>query len=177
MRLTQTFQRTLLFLGAAFIAVSPAFSQTNFGQINGTVTDPSGIEIAGAKVVLQSLETSTERQTVTNSSATYVIPTVAPGRYSLTVTAAGFETYKVSEFPLQSAEARTADAKMVIGTVTDTIQVQGQAVAVDKTESTISTVIQKLEIVEIPLNGRVFSQLMLLSPGVAPVQVGQQGTF
>ena len=177
MRPAEAFQCTLLLFTAAYLAAAPAVAQTNFGQINGIVTDPSGIEIAGAKVVLQSLDTSTERQAATNAAGTYVIPSVAPGRYSLTVTATGFQTYKVSEFPLQSGEARTVDARMVLGTVSDTIQVVGQTVAVDKTESTISTVIQQQEIVEIPLNGRSFSQLMLLSPGVAPVQVGQQGTF
>jgi hypothetical protein len=161
----------------ACLVETAAVSQTNFGQINGTITDPSGTEIAGARVVLQSLETSAERQALSNSTGTYVIPTVAPGRYSLTVTAPGFQTFKVSEFPLQSGEARTIEARMVLGTINDTIQVVGQAVAVDKTEATISTVIQEQEIVEIPLNGRSFSQLMLLSPGVAPVKVGQQGTF
>ncbi len=166
-----------LLIAAICFAAATAMAQTNFGQINGTVTDPSGVEITGAKAVLQSLETSTERQAMTNSAGTFVIPSVAPGRYSLTVTANGFQTYKVSEFPLQSGEARTIDAKMILGTVSDTVQVVGQTVAVDKTEATISTVIQQQEIVEIPLNGRVFSQLMLLSPGVAPVQVGQQGTF
>jgi hypothetical protein len=177
MRSAKAFQCTLLLVAVACLAISPAHAQTNFGEINGTITDPTGNQIPGAKVVLQSLETSTERQTVSNGTGTYVIPTVAPGRYSLTVTAAGFQTYKVSEFPLQSGEARTVDATLSIGTVSETVEVVGQTVAVDKTESTIKTVIQQQEIVEIPLNGRSFSQLMLLSPGVAPVQLGQQGSF
>ena len=177
MSFARVLYRLLLLTTFACLVETTAVSQTNFGQINGTITDPSGTEIAGARVVLQSLETSAERQAQSNSTGTYVIPTVAPGRYSLTVTAPGFQTFKISEFPLQSGEARTVDARMVIGTINDTIQVVGQAVAVDKTEATISTVIQEQEIVEIPLNGRSFSQLMLLSPGVAPVKVGQQGTF
>ena len=82
--------KAILLIAAACLAAATAAAQTNFGQINGTVTDPSGVEIAGAKVVLQSLETSNERQAVTNANGTYVIPSVAPGRYSLTVTAAGF---------------------------------------------------------------------------------------
>lgn len=177
MSIVKPLQNTLVLVTAVCVLAVSVYAQTNFGQINGTVTDPSGVEIAGAKIVLNSLDTSTERQTTTNTSGAYVLPTVAPGRYSLTVTAPGFQTYKVSEFPLQSGEARTLDARMVLGAVSDTVQVVGQTVAVDRTEATISTVIQQQEIVEIPLNGRVFSQLMLLSPGVAPVQVGQQGAF
>ena len=154
------FQRTLLLVTLASLAIVPAISQTNFGEINGTITDPSGTQIPGAKVVLKSLETSAERQTASNNTGTYVIPTVAPGRYTLSITAPGFQTYKVSEFQLQSAEARTVDARLTLGTVSDTVEVAGQAAAVDKTEATISTVIQQQEIVEIPLNGRVFSQLI-----------------
>src|SRR5689334_14621042 len=133
-------RRALIAAAIAVVMETAAVSQTNFGQINGTITDPSGTEVAGAKVALQSLETSAERQALSNSTGTYVIPTVPPGRYSLTVTAPGFQTFKISDFPLQSGEARTIDAQMVLGTVNDTIQVVGQAVAVDKPEATISTV-------------------------------------
>ena len=158
-------------------AASAALCQTNFGQINGTITDPTGTGVPAAKIVLKNLDAEAERQTVSAGTGTYVIPTVPPGRYALTVTASGFQTYQVSEFPLQSNEARTIDVRLTLGTVSENVEVVGQAVAVNQTDATISTAIQQQEIVEIPLNGRSFAQLMLLSPGVAPVLVGQQAAF
>src|SRR6516165_10845422 len=110
MNLANVPRRLLVLIALACLVETAAVSQTNFGQINGTVTDPSGTEISGATIVLHSLETSAERQVASNSTGSYVIPTVPPGRYSLTVTAPGFQTFKVSDFPLQSAEARTVDA-------------------------------------------------------------------
>jgi len=166
-----------LLWAALVVPVLPVLAQTNFGQVNGTITDPSGTGIPAARIVLKNLDAEAERQTTSSGAGTYVIPTVPPGRYSLTVIAQGFQTYQVSTFPLQSGEARTIDVKLALGTVSERVEVLGQAAAVNQTDSTISTSIQQQEIVDIPLNGRSFSQLMLLSPGVAPVQVGQQSVF
>ena len=86
MKPLSAFQRTLLLVTLASLAMVPAISQTNFGEINGTVTDPSGTQVPGAKIVLKSLETSAERQTASNNTGTYVIPrslragTLSPSR-------------------------------------------------------------------------------------------------
>src|SRR2546426_9857697 len=111
MRIAWELRIGVLLIGAA----SASLCQTNFGQINGTITDPTGTGVAGAKIVLNNLDAAAERQTVSAGTGTYVIPTVPPGRYSLTVSASGFQSYQVSEFPLQSNEARTIDAKLTLG--------------------------------------------------------------
>ena len=107
----------------------------------------------------------------------FVIPTVPPARYTLSVTAEGFQTYVVSEFRLQVAESRTFEIRMQLGQVAEKVEVTAQAVAVNQTDATIGTVIQQQEIVEIPLSGRSFSQLILLGSGASPAAVGQQQTF
>ena len=165
-------------LACLAVALSVAgFAQSNFGQINGTVFDPSGNLISGAKVVIRNLDAEGTREAVSTGNGGFVIPTVPPARYSLTATAPGFQTYVIPDFRLQVNEARTFDVRMQLGQVAETVQVTAQAVAVNQTDATIGTVIQQQEIVEIPLNGRNFAQLILLAPGASPAAVGQQQTF
>src|ERR1700732_1025073 len=96
MNIGSAFKLILLLIAVASVALC----QTNFGQINGTITDPTGTGVPAAKIVLKNLDAEAERQTVSAGTGTYVIPTVPPGRYSLTVTASCFQTYQVSGFAL-----------------------------------------------------------------------------
>ena len=153
------------------------FGQTNFGQINGIITDPNGSGVPGARVVLKNLDAEGERQAANSETGGYTILTVPPGRYSLTITAAGFQKHVVPEFRLQVNEARTIDVQLTIGAVAETVQVTGTPVAVNRRDATLGTVIQQQEIVQIPLNGRSFAQLILLTPGVSPAAIGQQTVF
>jgi len=165
------------YLFSSLLLGLPAAAQTNFGQVNGTVYDPSGNLVPNAKVMVRNLDAEGEREAVTSGSGGYAILTVPPGRYSLTVTATGFQTYVVPEFRLQVNEARTIDARLSIGQVAETVEVTASSVVVNQTDATIGTVIQMQEIIEIPLNGRNFAQLILLAPGASPAAVGQQQTF
>ncbi len=151
--------------------------QTVAGQINGTVTDPAGNVVAGANVLLRNLDTGTERTTVSASSGVYFLSSVQPGRYSLTVSAAGFESYVIPELTLAVSQARTVDAKLAVGAVTQTVKVQAGGLALNTTEATIGTVVGHRDVVSLPLNGRNFTSLIQLTPGVAPVQTGQQNAF
>lgn len=162
---------------AWLLASSPAPAQTNFGQLNGTIQDQTGNVVPGAQVTLKNLDTGTERQATSSGTGSYVILTVPPARYSLSVTLSGFQTYLVPEFKLQVNESRTIDVQMALGAVTETVEVTASPVAVNRTDATIGTVIQNQEIVEIPLNGRNFAQLILLAPGASPAAVGQQTAF
>ncbi|MGH9628556.1 MAG: carboxypeptidase regulatory-like domain-containing protein, partial [Bryobacteraceae bacterium] len=164
---------TILALSPSF----PALAQTNFGQINGSVYDPTGNLISGAKIVIRNLSAEGSREAVSTNDGSFVIPTVPPALYSLSATAPGFQTYVIPEFRLQVNEARTFEVRMQLGQVAETVEVTAQAVAVNQTDATIGTVIQQQEIVEIPLNGRNFAQLILLAPGASPAAVGQQETF
>jgi hypothetical protein len=152
-------------------------AQTNFGQINGTVVDETGGVVVGATVTLTSLDIQAERKVTTSNIGAFVIPLVPPARYSVKVEKEGFRAFVVSEVKLQVNEARTLDVHLSVGAISQVVQVDAAAVAVNQTDATLGTVIQQQEIVEIPLNGRNFAQLVTLSPGVAPVVLGQQSTF
>jgi hypothetical protein len=151
--------------------------QTVQGQINGTVTDPSGNVIPGAEIALKSLDTNTGRNSVSSASGVYFLPSIPPGRYSLTISAVGFQSFVVPEIDLTVNQSRTIDAQMSIGAVKQTVQVSASAVALDTTTANIGTVVQHRDIVEMPLNGRNFTELILLTPGTTPIQGGQQNAF
>src|SRR5580704_420183 len=103
-----------LVTGAIVCMVMPValvVAQTNFGQINGTVRDQSGKVISGATITLTDLDKNNQRQATSSSDGNYVIPSVPPGRYSLSTTMPGFEKYVVPEFTLEVNEARTIDVQ------------------------------------------------------------------
>ncbi len=151
--------------------------QTVQGQINGTVTDPSGNVVPGAQILLKSLDRGAEFKTVGSTEGVYFLPSVPPGRYILTVSAAGFRDFVVPEIDLSVNQARTINAQLTIGEVKQSVEVQASAVALNTTTANIGTVVEHQAIVEMPLNGRNFTQLISLTPGAAPVQTGQQNAF
>jgi hypothetical protein len=166
------------FLIIAWLLLVPwSMAQSNVGEVNGTVYDQAGAVVPGAEVTLKDLDQGGVRKAISSASGAYVIPSVQPSRYSLTVINAGFKSYIVPEFKLDVNQARTFDVHLEVGAVTQSVEVKAQAVAVDRTDATIGDVIQTQEITEIPLNGRNFSQLMQLSTGVIPTEQGQQGSF
>jgi hypothetical protein len=161
----------------ALLSASRVHGQTVQGQISGTVTDPSGNVVPGAEIALKSLDTNTGRNTVSSASGVYFLPSIPPGRYSLTISAVGFQSFVVPEILLTVNQSRTIDAQMTIGAVKQTVQVSASAVALDTTTANIGTVVQHEDIVEMPLNGRNFTELILLTPGTSPTEGGQQGAF
>ena len=113
------------------------YGQTVQGQINGTVTDPGGNVIPGAAIVLKSLDTSAERKSVSSAAGVYFLPSIPPGRYSLGISAAGFQTFEVPEIVLTVNQSRTIDAQLTIGTMKQTVEVSASPVALDTTTSNI----------------------------------------
>jgi hypothetical protein len=159
------------------VMASAVYGQTVEGQINGTVTDSTGSVVQGARIALKSIDGGTERQAVSAPSGVYFLSSVPPGRYSLSVSASGFSPYKVTEFTLLVNQARTLDVVLSPGTVTQTVEVNSSGVALNTTEATIGTVINQQNVVDMPLNGRNFTELILLTPGTSPVQAPQQTSF
>ena len=162
----------------ALLSATRVNGQTVQGQISGTVTDPSGNVVPGAAIVLKSLDTTNaERKTVSEASGVYFLPSIPPGRYSLTISATGFQNFVVPEIDLVVNQFRTVDAQMTIGALVQSVQVQASAVALNTTTANVGTVVQHQDIVEMPLNGRNFTELILLTPGTTPIQGGQQNAF
>ena len=143
------------------------------GYIGGTVTDNSGAAIAGAEVVLTNTAGSITRTTTTNSDGAYVIPGLPGDTYNLTITAKGFQKFTAQRLVLNVAEKQRVDAQLRVGTITEEVVVTGENVAqVETTSSDLTSTITGRQIDNLVLNGRNFTQLVNLAPGVVS-QTGQ----
>src|SRR5215469_11889595 len=147
------------------------------GYISGTVTDKSGAAIAAADVTLKSVSGSLTRNTQTNTDGAYVISGLAGDTYDLSVTAKGFQKFTAQRVVLQVAEKARIDVQLTVGTVTEEVVVTGESVAqVETTSSEISSTITGKQIDNLVLNGRNFTQLVTLSPGVVNQTNQDEGT-
>ena len=157
------------------LAVS-SFAQTT-GQITGTVHDPSGANLVNAQVKVSSPERGITRETVTNSSGEYLVSGLPAGNYDLTVTAPGFKTYQAKGIVLRVAQKTRADAELQVGGATSEVTVEGSGIGQVETQSSeMSGVITGKEISQLQLNGRNFTQLATLVPGVNNQSGQDEGT-
>ncbi len=147
------------------------------GYISGTVTDKSGAAVANAEVVITSQGENLTRNTTTNSDGAYVGSALPAGTYDIVVTAAGFQKYQAKGVVLPVAQKLRVDIALTVGAVNEEITVSGESVAQVETQSSdISSTITGKQVNELELNGRNFTQLVTLAPGVVS-QTGQdEGT-
>jgi len=160
---------------ALLMVVSPAMllAQLSTASLNGVVHDSSGAVVARAKVVLTNLATSVESSTVSNDAGNYVFLNIPPGRFGLSVNAAGFSSKKVSEFVLGVNQTATIDVALEVGSESQVVTVEASAEQLQVSNADLGTVIATKQVNDLPLNGRNFTQLLALTPGVAPVSVSQ----
>lgn len=164
-------------LAVAGLGSQMAFGQTTNGSFRGTATDESGAAVPGALVRVTNVGTGVALEAVTNGSGEYVVPNVPPGVYNIRLTLEGFETLDSRGVTLLVNQNATLDFTMKPGSVSQEVTVTAQAPLANTTDSTVGTVIGTEPIVRLPLNGRQFTQLTLLTPGAAPQGSGQQGFF
>jgi hypothetical protein len=170
---TMKFERVLLRIGLLVVPFCAAAWGQDTGSITGTVKDPSGASIAGAAVEVSSSDHGITRQTVTNSSGDYNESGLPGGAYDVIVTAAGFKKYQAKGVKLDVAEKARVDVAMQVGTSSTEIVVEGASVAQVETQSSdLSGTVNGKEISQLELNGRNFTQLVTLTPGVSN-QTGQ----
>ena len=158
---------SLLLLSVCLIP-SSLFSQAITAKVVGTVTDPSGASITGAEVTIQNADTGTSRKATTDSSGNYEFPFLPVGAYTLSVTATGFQTTNVGRFTLSVDQVARLPVSLAIGQAAQAIEVAATALLLQSENATVGTVIDAKQVVELPLNGRSFVQLALLTPGVNP---------
>ncbi len=154
---------------AGLLAAS-AWGQST-ANLSGTVSDPTGAVVPGARVVVHSLATGADRDVTTDGAGLYSVPSLQPGDYSVTATAGGFSTYTVQKLTLLVAQSETLNMKLGLSSTGQTVQVEGNATAAIETQTiTVGQVIDKAEVQDLPLNGRHFLDLTVLTPGgvVAP---------
>ncbi|MGB7265555.1 MAG: carboxypeptidase regulatory-like domain-containing protein, partial [Terracidiphilus sp.] len=153
------------------------------GSIVGTVLDPSGAAVAGAKVTATQSATGVTTEAVTNASGGYVFPALPPTRYDITVAAAGFATHTQRGATLQADQALTINVSLKVGGATTSVTVTTEAPQVDTTTGTLSQVVDTARVNELPLNARNAAQLTTLTPGInvapniASIDQGNTKTF
>jgi len=146
-------------LFAAFVATfctmtSAALAQTATGQITGTARDASGAVMSGVKVVITNQQTGLTRETKTGGNGEYVIPLLPVGVYVVTGEQTGFKTAIRSDVTLTVDQIQRVDLALAPGNVSETVEVQANALALDTGSASVGQTITEKQVTELPLNGR-----------------------
>ena len=163
----------LLLAAPCLLFPSVALAQSSTASVKGTVRDASGSVIPAADVVLTNPQTNVERKAVTNDVGAYVFLNIIPGEYRLQASKAGFKTSKQSEFSLAVNQTATYDFTMDVGEITQEVTVEAVGAEVQSSTAELGAVVGHQQVQDLPLNGRNFTQLLQLTPGVSPVSVSQ----
>jgi hypothetical protein len=156
-------------LGIVCLALTisvPLFAQTTTGRILGTVSDPSGAAVAGAKVVITDVQRGAERTVTTDASGEYAAPELQPGVYKVRAEAKGFKTVERPNIVLEVAQDARVDVSLPPGDVSETIVITDEVPLVNTTSATLGGTLSNAEINDLPLNGRNYENLLQLRPGV-----------
>jgi hypothetical protein len=169
---------SLVFVLLASVSLS---AQTFRGTILGTATDASGAVIAGAKVTAKNTGTGLERTTETSADGSYSLPELPIGTYAVTVTQSGFQTFVATGVTVDVASERRVDASMKPGEVSTKVEVSAdQLPMVETTTNTLGGVLTAQTVENMPVNGRDYTKLIYMNPGVAgsPDQISDSpGSF
>ena len=159
-------------LAFVVLACLSSSAQQITGNIRGTVADPSGAVILGAEVTAQQTETGLSRTATTDRNGNYVLLELPVGHYRLQVTAKGFEEYVQDGITLNVNDTASVSPHLAIGSEKEQVLVRADAKLIEPTVTSMGKVVQQRELEDLPLNGRNFSQLGLLQPGVVPLTPG-----
>ena len=162
--------RGLFVLAFACLIFFPAGSvaQQETATITGTITDATGAVVPRATVVATNVQTNLNVTTQADEAGMYVIPSLRPGEYSVSAEGTGFRKIIRTGVTLQVAQVARIDISLTPGNVTEAVEVVGSTPLLETQTSSRGLVIDQKKIVELPLNGRDYNQLALLSPGVLP---------
>ncbi len=167
-----TYVRSLLpRLGLLLFAVSLSQSTLlaqGFGTIVGTITDPAGAAIPSAKVHVSDDSTGTVRETVTNEQGYFVVPSLSPSTYTITIEASGFASSIRKGVVLQADESRPVNQALSLQQTTQTVEVRADAAVVNTVTGTVSEVVDQRRVEDLPLNGRNAASLLLVVAGAIP---------
>jgi Carboxypeptidase regulatory-like domain len=144
------------------------FGQTSTATLIGTIRDPSAAVLPGVTVVITSTSRNTSQSTVSNEAGSYAFPAILPGTYSLTAELPGFKRFVREGIVLQVTQLIRLDIDLEIGAISEQVEVTAGVPMVETETSSRGSVIDEKKIIELPLNGRDYNQLALLSPGVLP---------
>jgi hypothetical protein len=166
-----------LILGLSLATICEAQSPT--GTISGIVVDPLGGIVAGAEILVVSDTTNVQYPSKTDSEGVYVVPNLPPGPYRIQVSKIGFKTIIKPDIVIHVQDALAINFRLPLGAVSEIVTVQGGAPLVNTETGSVSTVIDRQFVENLPLNGRSFNTLLQLTPGVviAPSSTSSPGQF
>ena len=162
-------------LAISFLGSSPAYAQVSGAMLTGTVTDPSRGFIPNAQVSITAVATGVTRKVTADSAGFYTAPNLLPGNYEVRVTVPGFSTEVRTGITLTVGAQQVLDITVQVGQVTEEVRVTGDAPTVQLTSSTISAQVNATTVRELPLNGRSWTDLTNLQPGVVTAESHASG--
>lgn len=153
---------------AVVFAISASAQST--ATLSGTLTDPTGAVLPNAQIQVHSLATGADREITTDGAGLYAVPSLQPGDYQVRATAPGFSAFTVQKVTLNVAQSATLNMKLSLASAGETVQVESAASQIESQTMTVGQVIDRNTVQELPLNGRHFLDLTVLTPGgvVAP---------
>ncbi|HYL74551.1 MAG TPA: carboxypeptidase regulatory-like domain-containing protein [Bryobacteraceae bacterium] len=151
-----------------------ALSQNIRGTILGTVRDPSGAVVRGAKITVRHIATGLVREETTNDAGEYLFAQLPVGQYNLTAEQTGFKKVERQNVLLQVDDKLRVDLDLTVGAITETVAVEAAAPVIQTDSATVGNVVDNKKVTELPLNGRNFLQLNLLVPGANQGVKGSQ---
>src|SRR6187397_2833033 len=149
------------------VAASPADAQTAAGEITGLVRDQAGAAVSGATITVTETRTNRQRNTVSTGDGIYTAPGLAPGEYRLDLELAGFTPLRREGVRLATGEKARIDFDLAVGDLREQVTVVGDAPIVRAESAGLGTVVKHEQVVQLPLNGRLFIMLAAIAPGVA----------
>jgi len=155
---------------AVVLFAQVAAAQFSGGSLSGTVTDPTGATVAGASVTIEKMDTHEMRRVESSSAGLYSAPNLTPGTYRLTVQLKGFSTVEHPGILIEVGAAVVIDVQMTLGATEQKVEVQGEAPVVETASSDIGAVNNGQTVRELPLNGRDWTSLAALQPGVSVIR-------
>src|ERR1700722_6551827 len=140
------------------------------GVISGTVTDPNGAVVPNATIVATDVATGVKHTTTTDGKGFYSFPALDIGDYDVTGTMNGFSTFEIKGLHVDANSSMRADMTLKVGAEANTVEVTSNPVEVETQSSQVSNVMESEQMTAVPLNGRAFTDLLNLQPGVGPTQ-------
>ena len=159
----------------AFVAFAPTagLSQAVYGGIFGTVTDPTGAAVPGAKVTITSVGRGTTTEVTTNAAGNYTVTRLIPGKYNIRAEASGFKAHEVTDIEVFADVSNHVDMELQVGAVAETVTVTAEDIPLLKTDrADVATLYTEKQVSELPIFDRNFTRFTLLTPGSA--QLGWQ---
>jgi len=148
---------------------------TTVGSISGTIRDPKGAIVPKAEVVIQQEGTGSSRTVTADDNGFYLAVSLAPGRYTVSTAPPGFKKTVAEGVDLHVTENKVVNLDVQVGQVSETVTVSGETAPVETRSGDVNSLITEKQVTELPLNGRNYSQLVLMVPGVSPVNGAGNG--